>query len=732
MKKMLLLAIIYVFLVRFSSAQFTYTQVTNGLMDVYESGNTIFSVGDIDNDGDIDIISVGDHWSPLIPEEHGIMVFKNNGSGTAWTKFMSGNFGYGGVALGDVNNDGFLDVAYGVHHNYSSTDFGDQVLEVVLGDGTGLNWESWDDNLGQQGQTWGMFGCDLADVNNDGLLDLGSNSFGCCDGVWIYKNNGNGTWDTWAGALDLNSDMQFRFGDFDRDGLVDFIVCNTQFNNQAYQVWKNAGNGQFSPMMNGLPFGGYSFKLDVADVNHDGAADIAVTSGSFARVFSFDILSNAWVNISNGLPTTSQSLLNLSLGDLNADGYMDLMTFRSGLITIYTGDGAGNWVQASTLTVPETTCYNLKLADLDHNNYPDIMYWGKYNGSNMLRVYLQTTPVTELSITPLYPGGGELYCSGSVQFIKWTSMIPGGITATVSIEFSETGPAGPFSIVGLNLPNAGTWQWAIPAITAVDCYLRLTLNTGSNTYTALTGPFTIDACSGIPVIPGHVSGDTAACIGQTLTFSVPAAANTTSYTWTLPTGWSASSVTNTLSVVSGINSGWITVVANGPGGTSSPQSLFVSVVALDTSVTFSGSTLTAVISGASYRWMNCTTGNLVPGAQGQSFTPLVNGVYALIISRDGCTDTSACHTVWVTGIPRESSGNSLSVNPNPSGGIINLAGIPFIEELEILNAVGEAVIRLSRQQTPLSIDLSGFTPGIYHLRVKSPEGISTHKIVKMN
>ena len=43
--------------------------------------------------------------------------------------------GDGGIAVGDVNNDGHKDVGYGVHHNYSGTAWGDQLNEVVLGDG---------------------------------------------------------------------------------------------------------------------------------------------------------------------------------------------------------------------------------------------------------------------------------------------------------------------------------------------------------------------------------------------------------------------------------------------------------------------------------------------------------------------------------------------------------------------------------------------------------------------
>lgn len=74
----------------------------------------------------------------------------------------------------------FLDVAYGMHHKWGTGDLGDQLIEVSLGDGTGMNWIPWDDGLATNGEDWGMFGADFADVDNDGDLDIGSVSFGCC------------------------------------------------------------------------------------------------------------------------------------------------------------------------------------------------------------------------------------------------------------------------------------------------------------------------------------------------------------------------------------------------------------------------------------------------------------------------------------------------------------------------------------------------------------------------
>lgn len=74
-----------------------------------------------------------------------------------WSVVQIGNFGYGGVAIGDVNNDGKLDVGYGIHHNYSGEDLGDQILEVALGNGFGTDWTAWDNGLATNGESWGMF-----------------------------------------------------------------------------------------------------------------------------------------------------------------------------------------------------------------------------------------------------------------------------------------------------------------------------------------------------------------------------------------------------------------------------------------------------------------------------------------------------------------------------------------------------------------------------------------------
>jgi len=56
------------------------------------------------------------------------MVWLGDG-GNTWTVHQVGDFGYGGIEAGDLNLDGFLDVVWGIHHDYSGVPgFGDTLL----------------------------------------------------------------------------------------------------------------------------------------------------------------------------------------------------------------------------------------------------------------------------------------------------------------------------------------------------------------------------------------------------------------------------------------------------------------------------------------------------------------------------------------------------------------------------------------------------------------------------
>ena len=79
----------------------------------------------------------------------------------------------------------------------------------------------------------------------------------------------------------------------------------------------------------------------------------------------------------------------------------------------------------------------------------------------------------------------------------------------------------------------------------------------------------------------------------------------------------------------------------------------------DTTVNQNQALLTAVQNGATYQWVDCSNNfGPIPGATNQSYTKATaNGSYAVIITANGCTDTSACHNVTTVGINDYSASN---------------------------------------------------------------------------
>lgn len=439
----------------------------------------------MNGDGKIDLVSIGDHGSPKVnATEGGLMIWLNNGDGTQWTLNKTGNFGYGGIALGDVNNDGFTDAGYSMHHNYSSDDFGDQLIETALGNGTAALWQPYDDGLAVNGETYGMFGIDFADINNDGLLDLGSNSFGCCNGFHVYKNNGNGTWTQTYAKNGGNSGQWLQFGDFNNDGNADIIVAT-----QGTQLWCNNGVGGFTSMQYGLS-AGYNINTDVAEVNNDGAKDIAVAKGG-AKVYYFDAGKNIWQSLSSGLPESG--VKGIKLADMNMDGKTDVVIWSAKNISVYTSNMEYEWSQAASFAISESVLSGMAVADFDHDGFNDIAYLaGTSTGSNKLRVYLHVRESPGLKIIPVFPKGKEHFNGGSVQFVQWLSSVPPGDSAAVKLEFSANGIRGKWKTIVQKAPNTNRYQLVLPEINSSNCYLRYTIKTAGSSKSVINlFPFSI-------------------------------------------------------------------------------------------------------------------------------------------------------------------------------------------------------------------------------------------------
>jgi hypothetical protein len=480
------------------SAPLVYVEIATGLEPpTLEGGRTEIEIGDVDGDGHLDLVSVGDHGSPLVgTDQHGIMVWLGDGAG-GFALEMAGDFGYGGVALGDVDGDGRLDVAYGIHHDWSSSDLGDQLLEVALGDGSGAGWTAWDDGLAGSGETWGMFSTDLADIDGDADLDVASVGFGCCAGLHVYRSLGDGGWRQSFGLLGGNSGMDLVFGDLDGDGDADLAVSHA-----AATVYLGDGDGGFSPFDDGLPPGGARGRLGVSlgDVDGDGADDLAFCNpAGGVEVWGLG-RTGGWRNLSGALPGEGGCEAT-QLADMDVDGAVDLVVFGNGEGAVWGGDGRGDggWTQTAAFSTPPIGSMQALRAgaDLDHNGRPDIVLvadegaWPSLR--NRLHVLTESSTATELAVGPVRPRRGETLRAGSTVFVDWLAAVPGGGPATVRLELSTVGPDGPWRPIASNLPNNGRYQWTVPPETpaTASAVIRLTLEAGGAAVPATTGAFTI-------------------------------------------------------------------------------------------------------------------------------------------------------------------------------------------------------------------------------------------------
>lgn len=169
----------------------------------------------------------------------------------------------------------------------------------------------------------------------------------------------------------------------------------------------------------------------------------------------------------------------------------------------------------------------------------------------------------------------------------------GKITGSPTVCAGQTGVA--YSVGAIS--GATGYSWSLPT--------GATIATGSNT-NSITVNYSTSAATGYISVrgisscgyggsspnysvtvnsiaqPGAISGNTSVCAGSMYTYSVSPVSGATSYTWTIPSGATGSSTTNSINVTFGTTSGPISVVANSSatGCTSTPSTLAVNISSL--------------------------------------------------------------------------------------------------------------------------------------------------------
>lgn len=132
-----------------------------------------------------------------------------------------------------------------------------------------------------------------------------------------------------------------------------------------------------------------------------------------------------------------------------------------------------------------------------------------------------------------------------------------------------------------------------------------------------------------------------------------------------------------------------------------------------------------------YQWINCLSNAPIPGANQADFMPEWNGSYALIITHDNCTDTSACLEIGGLGID-EASLSGISFYPNPVHDQLTIQLKDQNQQLavEITTVNGQLVYANPTLVNGDVLSSKSWKAGVYLLSVTTDRGRSVFRLVK--
>lgn len=163
-------------------------------------------------------------------------------------------------------------------------------------------------------------------------------------------------------------------------------------------------------------------------------------------------------------------------------------------------------------------------------------------------------------------------------------------------------------------------------------------------------------------------------------------------------------------------------------GCDSIVTTILTVNTINNAASISGHQLNAAASGAQYQWLNCNAGfAIIPGETGQTFSPNADGSYAVAVTVNNCSDTSACLVYSTVGL-EENLRAGISASPNPVKDILRISVDGSIRTIEVSDVFGKAQrVTISEKE----IQMNTLPPGIYFVTVITDSGQNnTLRVVK--
>jgi len=422
----------------------------------------------------------------------------------------------------------------------------------------------------------------------------------------------------------------------------------------------------------------------------------------------------------NSLPTpTITGTTSLCAGS----GYYTYMT-ETGMSGYTWAISSGGTITAGQGTAASTVLWNSAGAQTVSVNYSNSSGCQALNPT-LINVTVNGIPAAAGSIN-----GTSTVCAGQqgvpysigviagAQTYVWTlptgaTIATGAGTNIISVDYAANAVSGAITVQGNNLCGSGA---ASPA-------LNITVTP-------------------IPAAAGTISGPTAVCQGENgAVYTVPAIANASGYTWTVPAGATITSGANTNTIhvdfSSSASSGSVTVLGSNACGTGASSSLSVIVNSIPPAPTITANGYVLTSSAASgNQWYH--DGTAVAGATSQTYTVPASapGWYWTVVTIGACSSDSSNHK-YIQGVGiGEHNADQVNIYPVPNDGHFSISISSQQEisyKLEIYNSLGVNVY--GEHTIPVNgtlvtpIDLGSIASGLYTIILRNADNQVIRKIL---
>ncbi|HLP10963.1 MAG TPA: FG-GAP-like repeat-containing protein [Flavobacteriales bacterium] len=367
-------------------------------------GENVSWAGDVNGDGYGDVIVGADYYSNSVTFEGIARVFHGSAAGLSTTPAVtldqnkaSSNFGAAVNGAGDVNGDGYGDVIVGAYA-YNNGNAGEGAIYVFYGSSTGISntlFTLFESNKNSTSLGISVAGC--GDINGDGFSDIVSGAYQYDNvspvltntgAIYVFHGVPEGIGTTalpstpFSGAAANSSTGNFvtTIGDVNKDGFSDIAVGAQNVdiagtggtNRGAVYIFHGSATGYASAPNTTIPgptLGAIAASNNclfgcsigaAGDVNGDGFSDIIIGASGYTNAqsgegyFSIHLGSASGITVAPHLTVETNvagAALGISVagaGDVNGDGYSDVVVGATGQNRAYVYHGSSTGVDATS------------------------------------------------------------------------------------------------------------------------------------------------------------------------------------------------------------------------------------------------------------------------------------------------------------------------------------------------------------------------------------------------